>query len=92
MKETSYFACPSIDLALAMSDKYCLDLASGGAKAAVLLAGMPWKELGLSAAILIDRPRHAISKLTEFFYKTPRSNEGIHPTSYIDHKSRQNPW
>ena len=26
-------------LALAMSDKYCLDLASGGAQAAVLLAG-----------------------------------------------------
>ena len=42
----------------------------------------------MSAAILIDRPRHAISKLTEFFYKTPGSNEGIHPTSYIDQSAR----
>ena len=71
-------------LALAMSEKYCLDLSSGEARAAVLLTGMSWKEFGLSAAILIDRPRHAISKLTEFFYKTPGSNSGIHPTSVID--------
>ncbi len=75
-------------LALAMSGKYCSDLASGDARAAVLLTGMSWQELGLSAAILIDRPRHAISKVTEFFYKKPGSNEGIHPTAHIDQSAR----
>lgn len=74
-------------LALAMNEKYLEDLKNGSAKAAVLVKGVDWKKFGLEAVIFIDRPRHAISRITKLLDNHPLSESGVHPTSIIDTSS-----
>ena len=71
------------DLALAMSSKYEAALEQSRAKAAVVWAGADWRSLGLEAAIVVPRPRLAMSGLTQVF-EPGLSYEGIHPTAIID--------
>lgn len=72
------------DLALAMDPKYAPGLAQGRARAAVLWEGADWQALGLGAAILVGRPRLAMSGLSRIFDPGLRIPAGIHPTAVID--------
>jgi UDP-3-O-[3-hydroxymyristoyl] glucosamine N-acyltransferase len=72
------------DLALAMSPKYAQSLADGAARAAVLWTDADWEGLGLSAAILPDRPRFAMSGLTRMMDPGQGFAPGIHPSAVID--------
>ncbi|MCY1128567.1 UDP-3-O-(3-hydroxymyristoyl)glucosamine N-acyltransferase [Frigidibacter sp. RF13] len=71
-------------LALAMDPKYAPGLAQGQARAALLWADADWQALGLKAAILIGRPRLAMSGLTQLFDPGPEIAPGIHPSAVID--------
>ena len=71
-------------LALAMDPKYAPGIAQGLARAAVLWADADWQALGLKAAILIGRPRLAMSGLTRLFDPGPAIAPGIHPSAMID--------
>lgn len=71
------------DLALAMSPRYADALANGAAEAAVVWAGADWQSFGLKAAIIVPRPRLAMSVLTQMMDK-PLTGQGIHPTAVID--------
>jgi UDP-3-O-[3-hydroxymyristoyl] glucosamine N-acyltransferase len=72
------------DLALAMSESYAADLAKGGARAAVLGAGMDWQALGLQAAIIAPRPRYAMAGVTVAMDPGPVIAPGLHPSAVID--------
>ncbi len=71
------------DLALAMDPKYAAGLARGRARAAVLWAGADWRALGLQAAILVGRPRLALSGLTRAFDPGPDIEPGLHPSAVV---------
>ena len=71
-------------LALAMNQKYLEDLKKGSARAAVVMKDVAWKSFGLKAVILVDRPRHAISRITKLLDNYPISKSGVHPTAIID--------
>ncbi|WP_126977312.1 UDP-3-O-(3-hydroxymyristoyl)glucosamine N-acyltransferase [Frigidibacter oleivorans] len=71
-------------LALAMDPKYAPGLAQGQARAAVLWDGADWQGMGLAGAILIDRPRLAMSGLTRVFDPGPAIAPGIHPAAIVD--------
>jgi len=71
------------DLALAMDKSYEDALRAGNAKAAILWSGADWKAMGLKAALFIDRPRYAMSALTDFFEIPPDTPKGIHPTALV---------
>ena len=72
------------DLALAMDPKYAGGLAQGQAKAAMLWPGADWQALGLQAAIIVPRPRYAMSGLTRALDPGPQIAPGIHPTALVD--------
>lgn len=72
------------DLALAMAPKYAEDLAKGQARAAILWEGADWHALGLEAAILVARPRMALSGLTRLMDPGQGQAAGIHPSAVID--------
>lgn len=72
------------DIALAMNPKYAAGLAKGAAQAALLWADANWRDLGLKAAIFIDRPRLAMAGLTRALDPGPEIDPGIHPTAIID--------
>ncbi len=72
------------DLALAMDPKYADGLAKGLARAAILWDGADWEALGLKAAIVVPRPRYAMSGLTTLMDPGPAIAPGIHPTAVID--------
>ena len=72
------------DLALAMDKSYEDALRRGAAKAAVLWDGADYADLGLEAAIFIERPRYAMAALTSVFEKPPATQPGIHPTAIVD--------
>ena len=72
------------DLALAMKPEYAEGLAQGNARAAILWPGANWEALGLEAAIVVPRPRYALSGLTTLLDPGPEIAEGIHPTAVID--------
>ncbi len=71
-------------LAIAMAPAYAEGLQSGQARAAVLWAEADWRSLGLEAAVLIGRPRYALSGLTRLLDQGPSIAPGIHPTAVID--------
>lgn len=71
------------DLALAMDPKYAGGLSEGNAQAAVLWEGADWQALGLKAALVVPRPRYAMSGLTKLLDPGPQI-DGIHPTAVID--------
>ena len=71
------------DLALAMDPKYAEGLSQGRARAALLWDGADWQALGLRAAIVVRRPRYAMSGLTQMMDPGPDIAPGIHPSSVI---------
>lgn len=74
----------SDDLAMAMAPKYAKDLSKGQARAAMLWAGADWQDMGLEAAILVERPRRAMSGLTAMIDPGQGFGSGIHPSAVID--------
>lgn len=72
------------DLALAMAPRYAEGLSRGRARAAVLWDGADWRSYGLQAAILVARPRLAMSGLTRVFDPGPGLAQGIHASAVID--------
>jgi len=75
-------------LAVAMDPRYAGELADGNARAAIIWRGADWQKLGLSAAILVERPRLAMAGITRIFLKPDCSDPGIHPTAIIDPTAR----
>ena len=76
-------ASPS-DLALAMDQKYADGLSKGQARAAILWEGADWRALGLEAALVVPRPRYAMSGLTTLLDPGPEIAPGIHPSAVLD--------
>ncbi len=76
------------DLALAMDPKYAEGLSEGAARAAIVWAGADWQALGLEAAIVVPRPRYAMSGLTTLMDPGPEIAPGIHPTAHVDASAR----
>lgn len=76
------------DLALAMDPKYADGLARGQARAAIVWDGADWQALGLEAAIVVPRPRYALSGLTTLLDPGPEIAPGIHPSAVIDPSAR----
>lgn len=72
------------DLAMAMSPKYAETLPDGKARAAILWDGADWQALGLQAAITVERPRRAMSGLTQMIDPGQGFGSGIHPSAVID--------
>lgn len=71
-------------LALAMKPEFAEKLGQGQAKAALLWDGADWESLGLQAAILVARPRFAMSGVTRLMDPGPELAPGIHPSAIID--------
>ena len=71
-------------LAMAMAPKYAADLPKGAARAAMVWADADWQALGLQAAILVGRPRLALSGLTAMLDPGQGTWSGIHPTACVD--------
>lgn len=76
------------DLAIAMAPAYAERLKDGRARAAMLWAGADWRAMGLDAAVLIERPRYALSGLTRMLDAGPGVEAGTHPTAVIDPTAR----
>jgi UDP-3-O-[3-hydroxymyristoyl] glucosamine N-acyltransferase len=72
------------ELAMAMSPKYAEALPKGHAQAAMLWAGADWETLGLKAAILVERPRRAMSGLTQMIDPGQGFGPGVHRSAVID--------
>lgn len=72
------------DLALASNPTYASALDDGQAQAAMLWPGADWQGLGLAAAIIPNRPRYAMSALTQMMDRGQGYPAGIHPTTVID--------
>ena len=72
------------DLALAMNPDYADGLGKGQARAAIVWDGADWEALGLEAAIVVPRPRYAMSGLTTLLDPGPEIAPGIHPSAVID--------
>ena len=72
------------DLALAMDPKYADGLAKGQARAAIVWQGADWQALGLEAAIVVPRPRYAMSGLTTLMDPGPEIAGGVHPSAVVD--------
>jgi len=72
------------ELALASNPKYAEALAKGQAKAALLWADADWESLGLSGAILVERPRYAMATVTRLYDQNWRQGTGIHPSAWVD--------
>lgn len=71
-------------IALAMQPAYAQMLGQGGAQAALLWADADWQAFGLTAAILVPRPRFALAGLSALFDPGPQIAPGIHPSAVID--------
>lgn len=71
-------------LALAMKPEFAEGLAKGQARAALLWDGADWESYGLEAAILVARPRYAMSGLTELMDPGPEIASGTHPSAVVD--------
>ena len=76
------------DLALAMKPEYADGLGQGSARAAIVWDGADWQALGLEAAIVVPRPRYALSGLTRALDPGPEIADGIHPSAVIDPTAR----
>ncbi|MFV0332480.1 MAG: UDP-3-O-(3-hydroxymyristoyl)glucosamine N-acyltransferase [Tropicimonas sp.] len=71
-------------LAIAMAPAYAEGLKQGRARAAILWDGADWRAMGLRAAVLVSRPRYALSGLTQLLDPGPEIAPGIHPSAVID--------
>ncbi|MCE8007793.1 UDP-3-O-(3-hydroxymyristoyl)glucosamine N-acyltransferase [Aestuariivita sp.] len=81
----------SDQLAMATNPKYTKDLSEGQAQAAVLWADADWRDLGLKAAILPQRPRFAMAGLTRMMDPGQGFGSGIHPSAVIDPTAQVHP-
>ncbi len=72
------------DIALAMDQKFAAGLEKGRARAAIIWDGADWRSLGLEAAIVVPRPRYAMSSLTRLLDPGPEIARGIHPSAVVD--------
>lgn len=72
------------DLAMAMDPRFGDQVAGSAAQAAILWDGADWADMGLRAAIFVDRPRFAMSGVTRHFDPGRPLAPGIHPTAIID--------
>jgi UDP-3-O-[3-hydroxymyristoyl] glucosamine N-acyltransferase len=72
------------DLALAMNPEFADGLTQGAARAAVLWDGADWQAFGLEAAIVVPRPRYAMSGITSAMDPGPEIAPGISPMASID--------
>lgn len=72
------------DLALAMRPKFAEGLTQGAARAAMLWPDADWQALGLTAAILPERPRFAMAGMTRMLDQGQGFGPGIHPSAVID--------
>ena len=71
-------------LALALNEKFFDELKVSSAKVALLLEGTNWKELGLSGALLVRRPRYALAQINSIFEQPLAREPGVHATSIVD--------
>jgi UDP-3-O-[3-hydroxymyristoyl] glucosamine N-acyltransferase len=71
-------------LAVAMTPGFVEMLRDANCRAAVLTKGVNWRDLGLDAAIFVERPRFAISRITETFAVPEGPDAGIHPSAFVD--------
>lgn len=71
------------DLALAMDPKYADGLAQGAARAAIVWPDADWQALGLEAAIVVPRPRYAMSGLTALMDPGPEIEAGVHASAVV---------
>lgn len=69
-------------IALALGPRYANALKPGAV--ALIAEGMDPEALGLSAAIIVKRPRLAMSGVTRVFDPGPAIAPGIHPSAVID--------
>ncbi|HRO14334.1 MAG TPA: UDP-3-O-(3-hydroxymyristoyl)glucosamine N-acyltransferase, partial [Paracoccus sp. (in: a-proteobacteria)] len=69
-------------IAVAMAPQYAEKLAPGSA--ALLAEGMDPAAYGLTAAVLVGRPRLAMAGLTRALDRGPDMALGIHPTAIVD--------
>jgi UDP-3-O-[3-hydroxymyristoyl] glucosamine N-acyltransferase len=72
------------DLALAMTPDYAEGLPKGRARAAIVWDGADWQALGLEAALVVPRPRYAMSGITRLLDPGPEITPGVHPTALVD--------
>lgn len=72
------------DLALALQPAYADGLSKGRARAAIVWDGADWQAMGLEAAIVVPRPRYAMSGLTSLLDPGPEIAPGVHPTAVVD--------
>ncbi|VAV90099.1 UDP-3-O-[3-hydroxymyristoyl] glucosamine N-acyltransferase [hydrothermal vent metagenome] len=72
------------DLALAMTPDYADGLQHGAARCAMLWHDADWQAFGLEAAILVARPRYALSGLTAMMDPGQGWGTGIHNSAVID--------
>lgn len=76
-------------LALALSPAYAASVQPGAA--AIIAEGMDAAAMGLIAAIIVQRPRLAMSGVTRAFDPAPDIGPGIHSTAIIDPSTRIGP-
>ena len=72
------------DIALAIHPKYLDDLKGPSAECALLTKGVDWTRYGLRAAIVVSRPKFAMSALSAMVDRGQHYNAGIHPSASID--------
>ena len=77
-----------LDIALAINPKYLDDLKDSSAKCALLVNGSDWTEYNLRAAIIVSRPRYAMSTISTILDRGQNYKPGIHPSSIIDHSAQ----
>ncbi|MEM8632872.1 MAG: UDP-3-O-(3-hydroxymyristoyl)glucosamine N-acyltransferase [Pseudomonadota bacterium] len=71
-------------LALALKPEYAEALTSDATRVALLWEDADWRGLGLSAAVLVSRPRAAMADLSALFDPGHDRWTGIHETAVID--------
>ncbi len=73
-----------LDIALAINPKYFHDLKDTSAKCALLTEGSDWTGFNLSAALVVSRPRYAMSTISTMMDRGQNYKPGIHPSSIVD--------
>ena len=72
------------EIALAMKPDFAAQIPEGAARVAMLWDGADWRAMGLAAALLAKRPRHALSGLSAMMDPGQGWGEGIHPSAVVD--------
>ena len=75
------------DLAFATDINFADQIKDGACKVAILSPGMNYRDYGLDGALIVERPRFAMSSLTKLVDKGQRYPTGIHSTAVVSNKS-----